>query len=42
MSEEYAVFTLKLMVSVDRTLTQKIIKVKAASELARKLIDFFM
>jgi hypothetical protein len=41
MSEEYAVFTLKLMVSVDRTLTQKIIKVKAASELARKLIDFF-
>jgi len=41
MNEEYAVFTLKLMVTVDRTLTQKIIKIPAASKLARKLIDFF-
>ena len=41
MNEEYAVFTLKLMVTVDRTLTQKIIKIPTASKLARKLIDFF-
>lgn len=41
MNEEYAVFTLKLMVTVDRALTQKIIKIPAASKLARKLIDFF-
>jgi len=41
MNEEYAVFTLKLMVTVDRQLTQKIIKIKEASKLARKLIDFF-
>jgi len=41
LSEEYAVFTLKLMVTVDRTLTQKIIKIPTASKLARKLIDFF-
>jgi hypothetical protein len=41
MNEEYAVFTLKLMVTVDRALTQKIIKIPQASKLARKLIDFF-
>jgi len=41
MNEEYAVFTLKLMVTVDKQLTQKIIKIPAASKLARKLIDFF-
>ena len=41
MSEEHAVFTLKLMVTVDRGLTQKIIKIPEASKLARKLIDFF-
>ncbi|PIU76064.1 hypothetical protein COS75_01020 [Candidatus Pacearchaeota archaeon CG06_land_8_20_14_3_00_35_12] len=41
MNEEYAVFTLKLMVTVDRQLTQKIIKIPQASKLARKLIDFF-
>lgn len=41
MNEEYAVFTLKLMVTVDRSLTQKIIKIPTASKLARKLIDFF-
>jgi len=41
MNEVYAVFTLKLMVTVDRQLTQKIIKIKEASKLARKLIDFF-
>lgn len=40
-NEEYAVFTLKLMVTVDRSLTQKIIKIQEASKLARKLIDFF-
>jgi hypothetical protein len=40
-NEEYAVFTLKLMVTVDRALTQKIIKIPEASKLARKLIDFF-
>ncbi|MEM2382931.1 MAG: hypothetical protein QW521_02015 [Desulfurococcaceae archaeon] len=39
--EEYAVFTLKLMASIDRALTQKIIKIPEASKLARKLIDFF-
>jgi len=41
MNEEYAVFTLKLMVTVDRQLTQKIIKIPEAGKLARKLIDFF-
>jgi len=41
MNEEYAVFTLKLMVTVDRQLTAKIIKIPDASKLARKLIDFF-
>jgi len=37
-NEEYAVFTLKLMVTVDRALTQRIIKVPEASKLGRKLI----
>lgn len=41
MNEEYAVFTLKLMVTVDRALTQKIIKIPQASKLARKLIVRF-
>lgn len=41
MNEEYAVFTLKLMVTVDRQLTAKIIKIPQASKLAKKLIDFF-
>jgi hypothetical protein len=41
MNEEYAVFTVKLMVTVDRQLTHKIIKIPEASKLARKLIDFF-
>lgn len=41
MNEEYAVFTLKLMVCVDRQLTHKICKIPQAAKLARKLIDFF-
>lgn len=41
LNEEYAVFTLKLMVTVDRNLTAKIIKVPQAQKLARKLVDFF-
>lgn len=41
MNEEFSVFTLKLMVTVDKNLTQKIIKIPEASKLARQLIDFF-
>lgn len=41
MNEEFAVFTLKLMVTVDKGLTAKIIKIPEASKLARALIDYF-
>ena len=41
MNEEFAIFTLKLMVAVDRQLTQKIVKIPQASALAKKLIDYF-
>jgi len=41
MSEEFAVFTLKLMVSIDREMTKKIVKIPEAAKLAQKLIDFF-
>ncbi len=39
--EEFAVFTLKLMVSADREMPRKITKIEEASKLAQKLIDFF-
>ena len=40
LTEEFAVFTLKLMVSVDPSLNAKIIKMPDAYDLANKLMDF--
>jgi len=41
MNEEYAVFTLKLMLSVDENFTQKMMRVPEVGKLAKKLVDFF-
>jgi hypothetical protein len=40
-NEEFAVFTLKLMVAVDKQVPLKIVKLDEASKLAKKLVDFF-
>jgi len=40
-TEEFAVFTLKLMVSMDNQMIIKITKIPEAQKLAQKLIDFF-
>ncbi len=41
MNEEYAVFTLKLMLTVDQDFTQKMMRVPEVGKLAKKLVDFF-